>query len=232
MTQTSTPALPFPVTPRCEGDPEADLFAFGLIHRTLRQGTRMIAEVAASIAAGGPCDRRRQEAVVAFTRNVLEEVTVHHSREDDVLWPVIAASAGPHVDLDPLSDDHVALHAVLHRAEQALALFATDVPRGAVALAQEMTTMADELDEHIADEEAEVFPVIRRWVSAADFARCEESFRKGSKPAHAVFVVHWALSVATPEEAAKLLTGAPAPLKLMLALTRRGWTRRRDLVRG
>src|SRR3954454_17120866 len=142
---TQTPALPFPVTPRRPGEPEADLTGFTLIHRALRSGTRDLADAATAIAAGAPCPPERQKAYVAFATEVLHEIHSHHSREDDVLWPVVAASAGAAVDLEPLSDDHTELHAVLIRAEEAVRAFAVD-PRAAAPLGAVLTEMADLLD--------------------------------------------------------------------------------------
>ena len=65
------------------------------------------------------------------------------------------------MELADLSDDHVELHAVIGRAERALPDFARDPATGAAAFGAVMTEMADLLDEHIAEEEREVFPVIR-----------------------------------------------------------------------
>src|SRR3954469_13552244 len=97
---TATTALPFPVTPRRTADePEADLFGFALVHQALRDGSRLLADALTGIAAGAPGGEEGQQAIVAFAGHVLHAVHVHHSREDEVLWPVIAASAGPHVDL-------------------------------------------------------------------------------------------------------------------------------------
>jgi hemerythrin-like domain-containing protein len=228
---TQTPALPFPVTPRRPGEPEADLTGFTLIHRALRSGTRDLADAAVAIAGGAPCPPERQRAFVAFATEVLHEIHSHHSREDDVLWPVIAASAGAAVDLEPLSDDHTELHAVLTRAEEALRAFAVD-PGAAVPLGAVLTEMADLLDEHIVEEEAEVFPVIREHVSATDFAACEKRFQKGSSPKHLLFVLPWVVGQCSPEERAALLADAPAPLKVLLRLGEGRWQRRRAVVLG
>src|SRR3954453_3560110 len=122
---TTTPSLPFPVTPRRPGQPEADLTGFTLIHRALRSGTRDLADAATAIGDGAPCPAARRTAYVAFATEVLHEIHLHHSREDDVLWPVIAPPAGGVVALEPLSDDHTELHAVLARAEEALRAFAS-----------------------------------------------------------------------------------------------------------
>jgi len=231
---TQTPALPFPVTPRRAGEPEADLTGFTLIHRALRSGTRDLAVAATAIGAGAPCPPARREAFVAFATEVLHEIHVHHTREDDVLWPVIAASAGAAVDLEPLTDDHAELHAVLARAEERLQGFASaaDVRAAAGPLGAVLTEMADLLDEHIAEEEAEVFPVIREHVSAKDFAACEKQFQKGSSPKHLLFVLPWLIAQCSPAERAAALADAPAPLKVLLKLGEGRWHRRRAVVIG
>jgi hemerythrin-like domain-containing protein len=231
---TQTPALPFPVTPRRPGEPEADLTGFMLIHRALRSGTRDLAVAATAIGAGAPCSPDRRAAYVAFATEVLAEIQVHHTREDDVLWPVIAASAGAAVDLEPLTDDHTELHAVLDRAEQALRAFAAaaDVRAAAGPLGAVLTEVADLLDEHIVEEEAEVFPVIRQHVSAKDFAACEKRFQKGSGLKHVLFVLPWLVAQCTPRERTELMAIAPAPLKVLLRLGEGRWHRRRALVVG
>lgn len=160
MPTTAIRPTPFAVTPRRPGEPEADLTGFRLIHRALRSGSRLLADATTGIAAGAPCSRDRSRATVQFALAVRHEITQHHEREDDVLWPVIAASAGDAVDLEPLSDDHAELHKVLERAAEALPQFARDPAAGAPLLAPVFTELADLLDEHIAEEETQVFPVI------------------------------------------------------------------------
>ena len=231
---TAPTALPFAVTPRRTPDePEADLFGFALVHRSLRSGCRLLADALTAVAQGAPCDRERQEAIVSFARHMLEEVHVHHSREDDVLWPVIVASAGAHVDLTPLSADHAALQDVLDRAQPLLAALAARGPAAAGPLAAVLTQAADSLDEHIEEEERDVFPVVRRYVSAADFARVETRFRTGTSLRHMVFVLPWMVdSCPTAEQRAQLLGLVPPPFRLLLRVVGPRWERRRDLVRG
>jgi hypothetical protein len=224
MTET-TAALPFPVSPRRPGDPVPDLTAFALTHRAMRSGTRI---AAAAVADASP---DRHQAIGWFTGHVLAEISAHHRKEDDVLWPVIAASAAGHVDLDALSGDHAALEAVLERAGAALARFRAD-RSAAGELAALLTEIADELDEHIADEEATIFPVMREHVSAADFARCEKSFQRGVSPAHLAFILPWFLSQCSPAERQELLPAAPLPMRLFLRAVEPRWHRRVALVRG
>ncbi len=229
-----TAPLPFPVTPRRPGEPEADLTGLALAHRALRGGCRLLADGAASAAAAGPDDDwppGRRRALVAFGRGVLRAVRVHTEREDAVLWPVVAASAGAHAaDLGPLTEDHEALRAVLGRAAAALPLLAAgDAGRAAAVLAE----LAGALDEHVEEEEREVFPVLRRCVSARDLARYEARCARGPGLRHAAFALPWlAATCGTPAERAGLLAATPVPLRVVLRVAGPGWRRRRDLVAG
>ncbi len=225
--------LPFPVSPRRPGDPEPDLTGFALVHRALRSGCRLLADAATAVAAGSPCPPARHRAVVRFAGAVLDEVHRHHAREDDVLWPVIAASAGVHVDLEPLSDDHAELQRLLDRARAALARFAVAGPVQAAPLAEVLTRLADDLDEHVAEEEREVFPVLRRFVSAGDLTRAEARFRSGTTPVRLAFLLPWlADACPTPADRERLLARVPPPLRLLLRAASPAWRRRRDLVAG
>lgn len=229
----ATAPLPFPVTPRRPGDPEPDLTGITLVHHALRAGCRLLADATTAIAGGAPCPPARHRAVIRFATSVLEEVHVHHSREDDVLWPVIAASAGAHVDLEPLSDDHAELQDLLDRAQAALARFEQGGPAQAAPLAAVLTRLADDLDEHVVEEEREVFPVLRRFVSAGDLTRAEARFRAGTGPRQLAFLLPWMVdSCPTPADRAGLLARVPLPLRLLLRVVSASWVRQRALVAG
>ncbi|MGY1698380.1 hemerythrin domain-containing protein [Geodermatophilus sp. SYSU D00766] len=231
---TATAPLPFPVTPRRPGEPEADVTRLALAHRALRRGCRLLADVAAEVAGGAPCPPERRRALVAFGRAVLGEVRAHTEREDAVLWPVVAACAGAHAaDLQPLTEDHAALRALIGRAGAALPGLAAADPAAAGASATALAELADALDEHVEEEEREVFPVVRRCVSVRDLARYEARCARGTGLRQAAFALPWlADTCRDPAERAGLLAATPAPLRVVLRLAEPGWRRRRDLVVG
>lgn len=232
MTSTHpVPSPPFTVRPRSAGDPEPDLEGFRLIHLALRSGSRLVADTCTAIDDGAACSPERHEATVWFARHVLYEIHAHHQKEDDVLWPVIALSAGDTVDLEPLSDDHRALVGQLTVADTLLEAFKTDIT-AAGDFGAAMTRIADELDEHIADEEETVFAVMRKYVSAGDFAMCEKQFQKGASLSHLVFILPWVVSQCTTTERAALMPKAPLPVRVLLRCFEGRWQRRVAIIRG
>ena len=73
--------------------------------------------------------------------------------------------------------------------------------------------------------------MVREHVSAADFARCERLFQKGTTPGQLLFLLPWVADQCSPEERAELLALAGPPLRLLLRLGDGRYARRRDLLK-
>ena len=136
----------------------------------------------------------------------------HHTTEDELLWPVVLTSAGRHVDLSELRDDHAALSPALDRLRRsAAALAARPDEDTATALAVELAELRDALDEHVREEEALVVPVVQRYVSVRDWQALERRIRRRADLA---FELPRVRSVVTPEEWAALPWSARCLLRL------------------
>ncbi|WP_089155960.1 hemerythrin domain-containing protein [Micromonospora sp. NBS 11-29] len=223
-------------TPRAE----PNLIGFRINHRTMRSDTRRLAELLSRMADGEiTYDRRRATALRTYLRLLCDGIHHHHRMEDEVLWPVLERSAGAEIDLRELSDDHAALDPVLDEvrggADDLAAAFAPGAEGSgrarAVAgrLAAGLARLRDLLDEHIEEEERLIFPVIRRYVSVADWNTVEQAVRKGGALR---FELPRIERYARPEELAELRAVAGPVLRLMLAALRPGFRRREATVFG
>ncbi len=191
------------VAARRPQDPEPDLTAMRVIHRAMLGDLRRLAE-----------DRGGQDAAIRrYTTLLLSEIHHHHTNEDDLLWPVIERTAGQAVDLALFTDDHLALQTILTRCTAALA---GDLAQLRKALGE----LHEMLAEHIADEESDVFPIIRQFVPAGTYQWCEDQIAKRAGLRQLLFTVPWLSSWATPEELDGMLDRAGSRFRLMLALTR------------
>ncbi|MCF6743968.1 hemerythrin domain-containing protein [Blastococcus sp. KM273128] len=221
-----------PVTPRTEGDPRPDTLGMRLAHRAMLRDVRRLTDRLQQVAAGRtPVDAWRARGIAGYVADYCDSVHHHHSAEDDVLWPVLAASAGPSVDLGELSDDHAALDPLLERIRAGAAAFAARPADEdtATALAVDLAELRDTLEEHIADEEASVLPAVEEHVSVRDWAAVEARIRKRAKLS---FEVPRVVDVVTPAERAVLVAEGGLAVRLMLALLVPPFRRRERRVFG
>lgn len=166
---------PIPVRPRRDGEPVPDLLGMRLAHRAVLRDAARLSELAERLAAGtGALGQHRAVAVAAYVRDWADSVHRHCAAEDELVWPVLASSAGPSVDLSELRDDHAALEPALERLRRAGDAFAARPGEDtATALAVELAELRDALVEHVGDEEAVVLPALERWVGARDWRRVQ-----------------------------------------------------------
>ncbi|MFR9803114.1 hemerythrin domain-containing protein [Pseudonocardia sp. RS010] len=203
-----------------------DLLGMRLTHRIMRRDLHRLAATAGRLAGGRSCDTRRAKALVRWVTTLADEIHHHHTVEDELTWPLIERHAGTAVDLTVLSDDHRALDPLLDDLRRAAAGFldAPIHPERAAVLADALGRVRDELDEHIENEEAELFPVIERYVPAAEWQEMEKAIRRGGPPAG--FVLPRMAEVAAPGELAALKAEAGPVLVLLLGLLRPRHARR------
>ena len=211
------------VTPRRPGDPEPDLRLYHLIHVAMTGTLVELADVAERMQAAGHVEPEQATAFRTYVRYVVDEIERHHQGEDNVGWPIIVASAGDAVDLAPLTGDHEELDPLLHHLRAVMDSLVSEVGSHLVLceLAAVLRDIRDLLVEHIDEEEREIFPIIRTYVSREDHHAWEAEMKKELPMGDAWFVCCWAAAAADPIERPALLKEAGVPFRIMYALTRR-----------
>jgi hemerythrin-like domain-containing protein len=218
-----TTALPFALRARTAEEPEPDLTSILVIHRAIRQDLRRLAACLGQITAPD-APRSRSHAIWRYTAALLAEIRIHHQNEDEILWPVIAATAGQAVDLAPLTDDRQAIRAAADRASQALASFRA-APGTAAELYTSVSQLRDMLDEHIADEEQQILAAMRRYLPADAYRWCQQQMRRKAAPHRLRFTAPWLARHARPDELNRLLATGGWPARIVLAATRPRYAR-------
>ncbi len=216
------------VRPRRAGEAQIDLSGYRLAHKGMLNGARELVELSLRLRAGADTlTKPRADALAVYVRLMTEEIHRHHSLEDDDIWPVIAASAGPAVDLAPLTSDHDELDPIMERMRDATAaLCERPGSRPAIEmLAVEAVRLRDLLEEHIGEEERDVFPVMLEHVSVEDFDRLEKTAAKQFPLRDIWFLLPWFFSSISKEQAAEMAKSAPLPMKIMYVLFRGRYAR-------
>jgi hypothetical protein len=203
-----------------------------LVHRVFRREFRMMP---ALIRAAGPGDTTRAEILGRHLANVALGLDHHHRAEDDLVWPLLLDRAGMHAGLiNRMEAQHERLHQPLARIGEILPRWrdrALAADRDALADVVAQASVA--LDEHLADEEREVLPLIEEHLSPAEWAavgeRGREVIPKG--PGGLVFLGA-VLEEASPAETRRFLADLPAPARILWRLVgERVSGRSRDRIR-
>jgi hemerythrin-like domain-containing protein len=229
------PAPTPPVPARAPGGQVPDLCTYVLVHRAIRQDLSRLTQLVDGVADGshslGRADGRR---LAAYVRDLFACIDSHLDVEDEIVWPVVVAAAGSAVDVGPFADDHHALDPLIAAAQSAVNAWLPhpDDLTLARAAATVLHELSDLLDEHITEEEREVFPIVAQYVRADDYDRCEQRIRDSTKPSLSRFLVPWLMAVATPTERAAALRRGGWRVRLVLALWRRRYAARSASVFG
>ena len=218
---------------------ELDLLGMQVAHRGMLADSDRFATILTDVGAGAPCSRRRASAIGAYLRDFADSIHHHHTVEDDVLWPLIVEAVGDAVDLSELTDDHDSLDPLLDRLRALTAHFVASYrsadpdPSTAVGLGRLLRDLHTMLDEHIAEEERLVFPVIRAHLTPDAWASVEETARTSGKLGFEFprFLVH-----TTPDELDRALADGGVGLRLMLSVIKatagRAFARREAVIAG
>lgn len=209
------------VIARQPGEPDPDVLGLMLAHRAMLTDVGRLADVVALIRDGQqPCSPARARSIARYTELLCESIHHHHTVEDRVLWPVIDACAADIVDLSELIEDHAALDPrldVIRRRANGFRVAGGD-HRTAKLLAAELADLRTLLTEHIAEEERDIFPVIRRHVSVATWQAVEKTAQRTGRLS---FDGPRTLAVMTDDERATLTKQLSPVLRAVIGLLSR-----------
>ena len=178
---------------------------------------------------------KRTGPVAEYVGFHLDGLHAHHSTEDELVWPRLRERAELASDLvDRMEQQHAGLHEAVAATRRDLATWAaTPSSENSEALARSITLVTQGLAEHLAEEERDVVPLIARHVTQAEWEHLGEvSFGKFT-PQQRFTAMGEMLAAAAPGEAARMMAGLPAPVRLVWRLVgRRRYERAMAAARG
>lgn len=223
------------------GAGDADLAIMLAAHDAFR---RDLARLVRAAAAAGLADPARRQSVAAGWELFKRELHLHHTAEDEIIWPVLRPRLA-HSDsalsvLDAMEEEHERIDPLLAAVDAACAARAGDgaVGRpGAVGLvggtdddwpgedrlAGVIDVLASTLTEHLAHEERDGLPLIGVALTTAEWRGVGFKIARRNGLAEGGEMLAWILDGAGPEDAAAALGTLPPPLRV---LYRAVWKRR------
>jgi hypothetical protein len=212
---TSTQKLPGADAAR-HGTGDADLTIMIAAHDAFRRDLTRLARAA---AADLP-DPAKQRSVAAGWELFKRELHLHHTAEDEIIWPALrprlAHSGNALSVLDAMEEEHQRIDPLLAAVDDA---FAT--PRGAAGddwpgedrLADVIDVLASTLTGHLAHEERDGLPLIGVALTAAEWRRAGFKIARKNGLAAGGEMFAWILDGAGREDAT--LGQLPPPLRVL-----------------
>jgi hemerythrin-like domain-containing protein len=185
-----------------------------VIHRVFRREFGLLPGLIRRVTPG---DVARASVVADHAANLLEFVHVHHSGEDEFLWPVLLERVEVKADLIyRMEAQHEYVARLVDRARLLLPAWANEPTLdGTAVLAATFDDMAGALGEHLGDEEVEILPLAEIHLSVAEWNRLGEHARAGLSPPVAMASLAAILEEADDDERAMFTKDLPPPVLTM-----------------
>ena len=123
--------------------------------------------------AGTQLDSDRVEVIGSFIENVIEFLHVHHSGEDELIYPLLLQRcAESRSELKRIDDQHKLLYAPMDAGRSAVAVWrAAPSTDHAQAVTDAVASIAETLRPHLAEEETVMLPIAAQWISPEEWGR-------------------------------------------------------------
>ena len=204
MTQTPVPAPAL-----------TDVHDMVVVHRAFR---RELGALPALVRAVRPGDTARAAVVAGHARMLLKGLHLHHTSEDDLLWPKLLERAAPEAALvERMEAQHGEVDRYLGRLGPALDRWQAEARP---AVTEEVASTAEALSAvllvHLDEEEREILPLAARHISPAEWSQLGEHGVAAMSRSELPIMFGAVLEEATPEEAAHLVSSLPLVARLLL----------------
>jgi len=157
----------------------------------------------------------RRTAVLAGWELLKTQLHIHHTAEDNDLWPRMRAHLADRPDelalLQAMQDEHARIDPLLAAVEEAFA----DRDGGHRRLGDTVDALAGELCWHLGHEECDALPLIDRSLTQAEWQAFGNDQRRRIGIGGAAQLFPWLLDEAAPEQIKAVLGGLPPPLRVV-----------------
>ena len=186
--------------------------AHDAFHRDLRY-------LAAAVEAGQTAD----PAVRAGWATFKNQLHVHHTAEDEFLWPALRAKVtrpGDVAVLDAMQAEHARIDPLLSRVDASLAA------AGLAGLADNASTLTAGLAAHMKHEEDQALPLVETYLGPGGWAAFRKAVGKSQGLRGGAELFPWMLDGAPADTTKRVLGMLPPPARLLYrAVWRPGYAR-------
>ena len=186
-----------------------------VVHRVFRRELALLPRLVRAVREG---DTDRASLVGGHLRLVLDGLHMHHTGEDEILWPRLSERAAPSAELvRTMQAQHDLVDQHLDRLGPLLEQW---MRTGAVLRGEQVARVTDELREslleHLDLEEREILPLASRHLTAAEWNQMGEHGKDSMSPSQLPIMFGLVLEDADAEERARMLGNLPLPIRVLL----------------
>jgi iron-sulfur cluster repair protein YtfE (RIC family) len=187
-----------------------DMTPMYTMHAALRRELERLAKV----TAGTDGDPRRLPATAVGWEIFKKALHVHHTAEDDALWPPVRRALDGRPDdlalMQAMEDEHAAIDPIIEAFDAALA----DPGSAPDRLGELAESLADALTAHLKHEEDEALPLIQATLTVEEFEHFGQTHGRLAGP-DAPRIIPWVLEGADEQTMAAMLAPLPEPVRAM-----------------
>ena len=192
-----------------------DVNEMRVIHRVFRRELTALPGLVRGTPDG---DTVRAQVVGRHAQFILTGLHLHHTGEDQHLWPLLLERAAPSTELiNTMQSQHERVHEYVDRSQEQLdAWRRTPSSTAGEELAGTVEQLSQVLFEHLDQEEREILPLAEQYVSAEEWARLGEHGRDSMTREELPIMFGAILEEADPQEQASMMALLPPPIRLLM----------------
>lgn len=208
MTNTTNPNHPTITQP-------TDMHDMVVVHRVFRRELRSLPGLLTDTPAG---DLDRAAVVAGHARLILSGLHLHHTSEDDLLWPLLLERSGPSADVVVrMQAQHAAVDDLVGRLGTVLDRWEVEArPAVGTEAADLMDRLCAVVVEHLDDEEQTLVPLATMTITPEEWTAVGEAGVAKMSKAELPLMFGAVMEDATPAERQVLLRTLPGPLRLVM----------------
>lgn len=209
-----------------------DVHDMVVVHKAFRRELRVIPQLVRAVPAG---DTKRATVVADHARLCLQGLHLHHTGEDELLWPKLLQRDAPDAELIyRMEAQHHTVEELVDRLGPAIDRWVAEArPAVSEEVASTFDRLGTALIEHLDDEENHILPIAARTITQQEWDELGEHGTSQMTPSQLPIMFGMVLEDATPDERAAMIAILPAPVRLLMR-TYGAWRYRRYVrsVRG
>jgi iron-sulfur cluster repair protein YtfE (RIC family) len=184
-----------------------------VVHNCFRREFGNLPGLIRAVPAG---DTARAEVVVGHLLELSRGLHHHHTGEDELMWPLLLERATTDRALIlRMEEQHERIAELEGRTSELARAFAPSAdPAAGRLLAETLTLLNDALDEHMAEEERHVLPLVEQVMTVEEWTALGERGRAGMPKDRQLVQLGFLLLGTTPEQRRDFLAELPLPARI------------------